>query len=93
MSTRRALMLAAATMLAGACGGSGGSGQVASRDQAPASSPGATVAPDASSPAASGVANGLPDAVVRDVSSGESVQIRSLIPAAKPILVWFWAPS
>jgi hypothetical protein len=37
-------------------------------------------------------ANQVPDAVVTDVNSGEDVNLRSLIPAARPILFWFYSP-
>ena len=34
----------------------------------------------------------LPDVTVRDVTAGVDVQLTSLLPAAKPTLLWFWAP-
>jgi hypothetical protein len=35
---------------------------------------------------------GVPDAVVTDVDSGEDVNLRTLIPAERPILFWFYSP-
>jgi hypothetical protein len=34
----------------------------------------------------------VPDAVVTDVDSGEDVNLRTLIPAERPILFWFYSP-
>jgi hypothetical protein len=34
----------------------------------------------------------VPDVVVTDVNSGEDVHLRTLIPAERPILFWFYAP-
>lgn len=34
----------------------------------------------------------LPDLDVRDVATGENRPLRTLLPAATPLLVWFWAP-
>jgi hypothetical protein len=36
--------------------------------------------------------NEVPRAVVTDVSSGEDVNLRTLIPAERPILFWFYSP-
>jgi ferric-dicitrate binding protein FerR (iron transport regulator) len=37
-------------------------------------------------------AAGLPEVDVLDVADGSTVQLGSLLPAEKPLLVWFWAP-
>jgi len=34
----------------------------------------------------------LPDLQVDNLTSGGKVQLSSYLPAAKPVLVWFWAP-
>ena len=36
--------------------------------------------------------NEVPRAVVKDVNSGEDVNLRTLIPAERPILFWFYSP-
>jgi len=36
--------------------------------------------------------NEVPDAVVTDVNSGEDVNLRTMIPAERPILFWFYSP-
>ncbi|MGH9024302.1 MAG: hypothetical protein ACRDV9_14610 [Acidimicrobiia bacterium] len=52
---------------------------------------GTSVVSGSSGWAASGP-NEIPDAEVRDVKSGERVNIRTLAPSEVPILFWFWAP-
>jgi hypothetical protein len=34
----------------------------------------------------------VPSIEVRDVHTGATVSLASLVPAARPILLWFWAP-
>ncbi len=34
----------------------------------------------------------LPDLSVTDVESGSEVSLQSLVPADRPVLLWFWAP-
>jgi len=34
----------------------------------------------------------LPDVDMTDISSGDTVNLRSLAGAGKPLLFWFWAP-
>ncbi len=34
----------------------------------------------------------LPSVEVLDTANGQTVQFANLLPAAKPILFWFWAP-
>lgn len=38
------------------------------------------------------MASPLPAVQVRNVLSGESVDLSSLLPGAKPLVIWFWAP-
>lgn len=38
------------------------------------------------------VSDDLPDLDLIDVSTGRPVNLRSLAPAATPLLLWFWAP-
>jgi hypothetical protein len=35
----------------------------------------------------------VPNAVVTDVNSGEDLNLRTLIPAERPILFWFYSPN
>ena len=35
---------------------------------------------------------GLPDTEVVDLATGTKLSLASFTPAAKPLLVWFWAP-
>lgn len=39
-----------------------------------------------------GVMRPLPDAQVVDIATGKQVNASTLVPASKPVLVWFWAP-
>ena len=34
----------------------------------------------------------LPDLSVTDIATGDQVTLRSLVPADRPVLLWFWAP-
>jgi hypothetical protein len=34
----------------------------------------------------------LPSVQVRNVVSGEAVDLSTLLPGTKPLVVWFWAP-
>lgn len=36
--------------------------------------------------------NVVPDVAVLDVATGDTVDLGGLIPAERPILLWFWAP-
>ena len=36
--------------------------------------------------------NQVPDAVVTELSSGQDVNLRTLVPAERPILFWFYSP-
>jgi len=51
----------------------------------------------ADSPAAQASGSGqpvgfLPDLSVTDVGTGTDVALPSLVPADRPVLLWFWAP-
>lgn len=39
-----------------------------------------------------GAAVELPDVTVRDVGAGTEVRLPDLLPAPRPMLLWFWAP-
>ena len=43
-------------------------------------------------PAADIAANQLPDVVVDDVGAGNKVNLRNVVPADTPILLWMYAP-
>lgn len=45
----------------------------------------------ASSPRPAG-RNEVPNAMVMDLASGQDVNLRTLIPAERPILFWFYSP-
>lgn len=47
-----------------------------------------TVAP----PTTAAVTSPLPAVDVLDVATGDTVNFASLIPADRPVLLWFWAP-
>ncbi len=88
--TRRGVLGAAFALGALAAGCGGVSRGATSRLVSPAEGglPPATVGP-----AAPGVANGaLPSIVVNDVAAGTKVDLSTVPPADKPLLVWFWAP-
>ncbi len=75
---RRRLVAVVVAVLLGAVGCAAGAGGEAG----PA---------DRGAPAATS-ADPLPDATVTDVATGAPVELRSLRPADRPLLVWFWAP-
>jgi hypothetical protein len=80
--TRSAGIVLAASLALAACGG-GGSGSGSSADAGPR--------PDLPVAEAS-INSPLPPVTVRDVSTGEWVQLANALPADTPLLVWFWAP-
>ena len=56
---------------------------------------GQETAPGTAAPADVGdgaVANALPDLSVSDLATGEPMALQSLVPADRPVLLWFWAP-
>ncbi len=36
--------------------------------------------------------NPLPDLVIDNVSTGQKANLRNILPAEKPVLLWMWAP-
>jgi len=75
-----------ATLLLAACGGGeSSSGSAGSTLIAP---------PDVVEldPAADIAGNQLPDVVVDDVGAGNKVNLRNVVPADTPILLWMYAP-
>ena len=57
----------------------------------PASTDPPPTQPAATDPAAE-VVEPLPDVSVQDVAAGTQVNLASLLPADRPILLWMWAP-
>jgi hypothetical protein len=49
---------------------------------------------DATGPVAANPAfkNPLPSVTVRDVGAKADINLQSLLPADKPLVIWFWAP-
>jgi hypothetical protein len=97
-TARRGARLAAAALVVtmpGACGaaGSGSSNEAASTGNAPSVTVTVTN-PDGSTgaPPATTSRSVLPDVIVRDVATGAEMPLASLVPAERPLLVWFWAP-
>ncbi len=64
-------------VVAGGCGSGGETG---------------AVAPPPAGSGSTDLAGVLPDLSVTDVESGSEVSLRSLVPADRPVLLWFWAP-
>ena len=93
MQLRRAGLLAVVALVAVACGGDGDGGD-SDGVAAPAAAPSlaTTATSTAAAPPAPSVAVEVPDAVLTDVASGEEVSLRSMVPAERPVLFWFWAP-
>lgn len=53
---------------------------------------GSASVPDAAPVTAAKASSPLPAVEVHDLAHGGLVQLRDLLPAAKPLLLWFWAP-
>lgn len=51
--------------------------------------PQGTVAPD---PGKTTVEQVLPDVTVTDIATSREIPVRSIFPASRPVLLWFWAP-
>lgn len=92
------LVVAATLGLAG-CGGTPEDGGVAAVDPAPTAatlptieSPTPASGTAKATPPASSPKSALPQVTVDDVGTGAKVALASLAPAARPLLVWFWAP-
>jgi hypothetical protein len=99
---RRGGLLPTLALLVAGCGGgstvTAGGGTPTSADVAPTSiaapvppvTDPATSAPAAAAPDRS--ASILPSVPMHDVGRGTTVDLASLIPAPRPVLLWFWAP-
>lgn len=88
-TARVAAAAAVAVLLAGACGG----GDSTSSDLTAAASAEPRTEPASQTEAlAEAPNNQLPDVDVIDIASGAEVNLRTLAPADKPIVLWFWAP-
>lgn len=79
-----AAVLIGLALVAAACGGGSGSGASSERPD-----PGPRPDLPVNEPAEGGY---LPAVTVRDVTNNRWVQLANLLPADKPMLVWFWAP-
>jgi hypothetical protein len=99
---RSIAMLAGGLLVLAACGGGGdaddsAAGGVDTAATAAAESDVLTTSgvdlggPDVA-PAAEIATNLFPDLVVDDVGRGKKVNIRNIVPADKPVLLWMWAP-
>lgn len=79
-----------------ACGGDGGTDPSSAPTTTPsttgAGSTATTGTPTDSTTAPPVGVSPLPAVDVRDVASGETVALAELLPADRPLLVWFWAP-
>jgi len=84
--SRLAAAAVGSTLLLAACGGGESSSQPAGSTLI---APPDVVELD---PAADTAANQLPDVVVDDVGAGNKVNLRNVVPADKPILLWMYAP-
>ncbi|MDZ4827906.1 MAG: hypothetical protein SGJ13_15805 [Actinomycetota bacterium] len=101
MTHRRPLLAAALALTLAACGGGGDSDdRSAAADNDATTPPTETTAPtnappgsasDTTAPVPVGESP-LPEVEVRDVATGESLQLAALLPSDRPLLVWFWAP-
>ena len=90
--TRRGVLGAAVFAVAALAAGCGGSSQQGATSRSVPSTEGG-LPPATAGPAAPGVANGaLPSIVVNDVAAGTKVDLSTVGPVGKPLLVWFWAP-
>ena len=96
VASSRGIVVAVATSVLIAGCGSGGSGSdevggIASGDRPGATTP-AVGAPPPEAPGTEPAASAVPAIDVRDVHTGANVSLASLVPAARPLLLWFWAP-
>lgn len=83
-------MAVGAVAMAGlvACGGGAGEDSAGRGSTQSESTPTGPEAPGGASEGTSAI----PDLTVLDVASGGEFALGSLIPADRPVLVWFWAP-
>ncbi len=81
------IMFGIAAVALAACGGGSTSAKVSTGTSGPQrpsnSTDGAAAVPKKPT---------LPSVEVLDTATGQTVQFSSLLPAAKPVLFWFWAP-
>ena len=64
-------------------------------EHSPASAPAgpsASNAADEAGPSAAPIATDLPAIDTINVRTGDTVNLQSLVPSDKPLLLWFWAP-
>lgn len=100
MSNRLRTVTVTITLLAAAaCGGADGDPEAATTADAAAGPAAPSSSPDVAAPAApasddtpSTATTDIPALDLIDVRTGEPVALRSLVPADKPLLFWFWAP-
>lgn len=98
----RTVPLAASVALVAAACGSSNEASLASPTAPPATAaptaasptaPPASAAPTTAAPATTAAAvQALPQLMVWDIASNNKVQLGNMLPADKPVLVWFWAP-
>lgn len=95
---RRAGAVAVVLLLAGGCGGGSTVTTGASTSPTVPDATSTVPPPTVSGPATSGKSQGdrsssiLPSVEMNDVARGGTVDLASLIPASRPVLLWFWAP-
>jgi hypothetical protein len=108
LRTRLLVLPVAAAMLVAACGGGGGddesadAGAGAATEQdgdettaeadAVLTTAGVDLGGTEVDPASEIETNLFPDLVVDDIGRGKKVNIRNIVPADKPVLLWMWAP-
>ncbi|MDH4144646.1 MAG: hypothetical protein OEY23_05690 [Acidimicrobiia bacterium] len=79
---RTSALALAGVLLVAACGGA----------ESAASRPPITLAEAAPAAAAAQGASPLPQVDVTEVATARTINLATLLPAEKPVLVWFWAP-
>lgn len=97
---RRLALAVTGLLVLGACGGSARTDGAPVRAEGPTpavestagGTASTTAAPGATPAAAPAAPSPLPDVAVLDAGTGETVQLAALLPADRPLLVWFWAP-
>ena len=87
-TSRRVAALIATGVLIGACGAGGDT--ATGPDGSPVTVQAADPGPRPDLPADS--TSPLPKVTVRNVGTGEWVQLANFLPAERPLLLWFWAP-
>jgi len=86
--------LLAGTFALAACGSDDDAGSSGSNAGGGGAAAAAAAPPDevAVVPASDTESNVLPDVVVNNVTLGNQVNLRNMVPSEKPVLVWMWAP-